>query len=262
MPGPHINNLTVGKGRLYFDQFLNNTNTSQGFRYFGSTPTMTITRTVTSLDHYDSEEGTKQKDDAIDLQTDVGGKFTCDDIRSDNLAMWFGGIKQNVTQTATNGSALTEAITVLPDHYYQLGVTAQIPEGLRALDPTGANFTATLAPSTVLVAGTDFDVDVTTGFVYIYPSVTVNAGGVVTFTYKLAAETADVVIEQGYTITGALKFISANPKGLQRDYLYPKVLLRPDADFALKGDTWQSVGFAYEALKLNDQTRRAFVTTR
>ena len=104
--------------------------------------------------------------------------------------------------------------------------------------------------------------DVTTGLFYLYPSSAVGIGGAVTLTYKLIAESQDLVIEQGTTIFGSLKFISANPKGLQRDYFYPKVLLRPDADFALKGDTWQSVGFAYEALKLNDQTRRAFVTTR
>jgi hypothetical protein len=261
MPGPYVNNYTVGKGRLYFDQFVLGTNTPQGFRYFGSTPTLTITRTVTSLDHYDSEEGTKQKDDAIDLQTDVGGKFTCDNINSDNLAAWFGGTKTIITQAATSGSALSETINVLPDHYYQLGVTAGIPEGLRAMDPTGANFTVTLG-SAPLVANTDYSVDVTTGFLYIYPSTSVGSGGAVTVTYKLIADTQEVVIEQGTTIFGALKFLSANPKGTQRDYYYPKVILRPDADFALKGDTWQSVGFAYEALRIDDQTRRAFVTTR
>ena len=62
-------------------------------------------------------------------------------------------------------------------------------------------------------------------------------------------------IERGSQATGALRFISSNPTGIQRDYYFPYVKISSDGDYALKGDDWQSMGFTFEALKLPGRER-------
>ena len=250
------NNYVVGKGRLYFDRFALGTRTPTGLKYFGNTPSLTTSRNATTLDHFDSDGGVKQKDDSIDIQTDLGGKFACDNINSANLALFFGGDVTPLTQAA-GANALTEVINVKPDTYYQAGVTDTDPDGLRTL----AAPTAVLA-QTPLVLGVDYDFDLSSGMVYIHPTAAVGQGGPLTLGYNLAAAAQEVVIEQGSAIYGQLKFVSNNPKGDQRDYFYPYVKLTAGGDLTLKGDQWQQVDFSYEALKLNEQTRRVYVTRR
>lgn len=254
---PFENNYVVGKGRLFFDRFTENTRTPTGLRYFGNTPALSVTRSATALDHFDSDAGVKQKDDSVDIQTDMAGKFACDNITGSNLALFFGGVALPAVQAATGGAALTEVIAAKPDLFYQPGVTAADPDGLRNL----TDVTVTLG-GTALVLGTDYDVDPSSGLVHILPSATVGAGGDVTLSYKLAAATQELVVERGTAIYGQLKFVSNNPKGQQRDYFFPYVKLTAGGDFALKGDTWQQMEFSYEALRLNDATQRVYISRR
>lgn len=252
------NNYVVGKGRLFFDRFAPGTRTPTGLLYFGNTPSLSVTRSATTLDHFDSDSGIKQKDDSVDIQTDANGKFTCDNINGANLALFFGGVATQITQAASGGTALTETVSVLPDHFYQLGVTPSDPDGARNVN----TFTATIGGSTPLVDGTDYVLDASAGLVHILPSTAVASGGSVAFGYKLVAAAQEQVVEQGSAIYGQLKFVSNNPKGDQRDYFFPYVKLSASGDFALKGDTWQQVEFNFDALKLNDVTQRIYITKR
>lgn len=252
------NNYTLGRGRLLFNHFLPGTKAGPGFKYFGNTPSLTVARAATALDHYDSDNGVKVKDDSIDIQTDINGKFTCDNISADNLALWFAGVSSPFTQAAA--ASLSETITLYPDTYFQLGVTPNTPSGLRNI--TG--LTVTVGGTALPNDGTAYEFDPTTGLLHILPGVAsvTAAGAAGTIAYSLAAGQQGIVIEQGQTVFGALKFISANPKGVQRDYFWPYCKITPDSEIALKGDTWQTMGFGYEALQLDSGTRRVYVNSR
>lgn len=86
------NNYVVGRGRLFFGQFLKNTRTPQGQLYFGNTPELSLSQDEDTLDHYSSEGGVRVKDASVSLQTDSSGSFQCDNISDANLALWFRGI--------------------------------------------------------------------------------------------------------------------------------------------------------------------------
>ena len=76
---------TLGRGRLYFDAFLPNTKTKTGERYFGNTPSLSLTIESESLDHYDSDAGVRVKDDSVLLQLNRTGQFVTDNIDPENV---------------------------------------------------------------------------------------------------------------------------------------------------------------------------------
>jgi hypothetical protein len=89
------NNYVVGRGRLFFGQFLKGTRTPQGQLYFGNTPELSLSQDEDTLDHYSSEGGVRVKDASVSLQTDSSGSFQCDNISDANLALWFRGLVQS-----------------------------------------------------------------------------------------------------------------------------------------------------------------------
>ncbi len=129
---------------------------------------------------------------------------------------------------------------------------------------SGATFSGGSASGTTSVDMTgNFEVDAVTGRVFIVESpLHVAAGDDVTFTYDAAVGTEDVVIAAGTVIMGRLVFISDNAAGQNRDYIWPYAQIRPDGDFALKGDDWQKMTFSAEVLKLNDSTERQYIVKR
>jgi hypothetical protein len=109
---------------------------------------------------------------------------------------------------------------------------------------SGAGFTTTIAQAT------NYEVDEVTGRVYILagaPGIPDNIA--LQFTYDVAAGTREQVVSKSQSIYGALRFVSDNPSGANRDIYMPYVQLSPDGDYNLKGDTVQSMGFAIEILK-------------
>lgn len=69
------------------------------------------------------------------------------------------------------------------------------------------------------------------------------------------------VIGRADAIYGALFFESDNPVGANSNYWFPYVSLTPTGTFALKGDVWQVMSFAVEALKRDSLTERCYVYT-
>jgi hypothetical protein len=59
-------------------------------------------------------------------------------------------------------------------------------------------------------------------------------------------------------VYGALWFESDNPVGDNVNYWFPYVALRPNGNYALKGDAWQTLGFIGEALKRDSASERFY----
>ncbi len=123
------NNLVIGRGKLYFDQFLTGTETKTGERYLGNTPALSMSSAYQNLDHYDSDAGVRVKDDSVQLQVDRTGTFQCDNISPENVALMFGATANVTAQGADTGRA--ETFTVQKDRVYQLGTDDPLtPQGV------------------------------------------------------------------------------------------------------------------------------------
>lgn len=126
---PELKKYVVGRGRVYFDRFETGTQTPTGERYLGNTPGLTTTSTYQNLDHYSSDEGTRLKDDTVQLQADRGGTLQIDNITMPNVALMFGSSVTTLLQGANTGIA--ETFTMKAGHIYQLGSNDDHPDGAR-----------------------------------------------------------------------------------------------------------------------------------
>lgn len=123
-------NYVIGRGKLYFDKFIPDTQTRTGERYLGNTPALSMNSAYQELPHYSSDEGLREQDDNATLQIDRNGTFSCDNISIENVALMFGaGDAVDETVVAAPGSSDT-FLTVKPGYYYQLGTSDLTPDGV------------------------------------------------------------------------------------------------------------------------------------
>lgn len=254
-------NYVVGAGRLFFNQFLPGTKTlSGGSRYLGNSPELSLSQSEDKLDHYSSDHGIKVKDASVTLQNDATGSFSLDDISSENLALWFrGAVESNVIAGGAVADEAHDAAVL--GAYIQLGLTPGNPIGARNVSLVTMK-NVTQANAAVAAAG-NWELDAVTGRVLVLDTAAdIAEGDDLTISYTAAAGTEDIVVPAGTLIEGRLEFFSDNAAGENRDYLWPYVQIRPDGDFALKGDDWQTMTFSLEVLKLNDSTERQYIVKR
>lgn len=238
-------NHVLGKGKLYFAEFAANTETPGGRRYLGNTPEFSMTVESEQLDHMNSDEGIKEVDESVTLSTTRSLSFVTDHISPQNVADFLLGSASTLAQSSATDD--TETLTgVLQGMYYQLGISATNPAGVRQLSNvvvTGPSGTPTH------VAGDDYTVDLETGMIYIVPGGAITDASTIELTYDLAAVSRDRIISGNDAKVGELFFESKNPVGEKRDFLFPKVRIYPNGDYALKGDEWQQIGFQAKVLK-------------
>jgi hypothetical protein len=250
-------NYTLGRGRLYFDKFAAGTKNPTGQRYIGNTPEINLTSDSESLEHFDSDNGIRQKDASVLLQLSRTGSFITDHISPANLALFFLGSEEIVT-VAPVTDATYDIDDVIVGMRYQVGASSGAPAGVRNL--SGVSIVKGVTP---LVLDTDFTLDAASGGVTFIAGGAVATGDDVVVTYDLAASSHNrVVTAASAEIEGALLYVSNNPEGEQFDYFWPDVMLKPDGDFALKSDEWQQIGFGFEALKKDDNTEVLYINGR
>jgi hypothetical protein len=255
-------NYVLGRGKLYFDQFLPGTTTKTGELYLGNSPALSLTSESETLDHFNSDEGINVKDDSVTLQTNRTGSFTLDDISMPNIALFFNASLAAVAQSS--GTATDELVSTgfKLDGYYQLGVPTN-PAGVRGVSAVTVKAGATAGAAVTLTLGTDYELDATLARVHILPGSGANVAHNLYVTYTRAANTREQgTVNSGATVEGALRFIAINAKGINRDYYFPKVTVSPNGDFSLKGDDWQQLPFNLEILKLNDATASMYIDGR
>jgi len=156
--------------------------------------------------------------------------------------------------TMAGGTDLTENVAdVELGRWYQLGVTADLPQGVRRigyLSITG-------------VANTSYDVDMAAGRIYLHTDAPdIVDGDTLAVKYGLEPGIDDIVIANTEVIEGEMQFIANNAAGFNDDYFWPYVKLRPDGDFSLKGDQWMSMTFKVEILKRDTATERQYISRR
>lgn len=266
------NNYVVGRGRVYFDRFKDGSNNKTGEMYFGNTPEFTINTDSETLDHYSSESGMRVMDASVLLEASQGGSFTCDNINADNLALWFLGTLETTTQTQ-----ITDAKEVFNPvnrgRYYQLGTSDDNPTGVRGISnfqmvkadasisiSTGSGDITSIDGATVVTPAGNYEIDLLNGRLYIEPDSEDLKGNLqIAVQYDVEAQKRSMVIGKANMIYGALRMISDNAVGLNKNYYFPKVSITPDGDYALKGDDWQVLSFTYKTMKLNHRTQLVYI---
>lgn len=258
------NNYTLGRGKLYFDPFPANstvtaTTAGTGERYLGNSPEFTIALESTKLDHFNADEGVRVKDRSVLLELNRTGSFVVDDISAENLALFVLGTNSTVSQTSSTGS--TSLFTsVVGGNYYQIGVTASTPAGVR--DVASVVITNTATPATVYVAGTDYVLDADLARFQVVDGSSMD-GVNITVTYNRNATTWErVVTAAAAEVEGSMRFVAYNAEGTQRDFYFPYVRLTPSGDFSLKGDDWQQLSFDVEILKKADTIEAIYIDGR
>jgi hypothetical protein len=237
-----IGNQTLGRGKVYFSLFKTGTYTPEGYRYIGNTPSFNVTIDNQKLEHFSSDEGIRVKDKSIILETTQTGNMSCDDIQLENLALFFFGEYQTLSQTSA--TAETETFTdVKQGLTYQIGVTDSTPTGVRSL----SNVVVKVGATTKAI-DTDYTIDTELGLLTIVDGGTILDLDDVIVTYDRAARSRDQVISGTDQVEGSILFVSANPEGDKMDYLMPYVRLAPNGDFALKSDEWQTLNLNVEIL--------------
>lgn len=242
-------NITLGRGRLYFAPFLPGTQTPQSARlYLGNTPGCNLSGSVEKLDHYTADTRVRSKDRSITIEANYSGSLTTDNISLDNLAYFFLGEKSTVTAIAASNVAFTTG-NLPADSTFQLGATEANPAGVRKVT------TVTIAGK---VLGVDYELDLDLGLLHVL------VAGDFSGTYSSAASTRDRVISAGTEAKGLLHFVADNPEGTNRDIVLPSVTLSPNGDFAIKGDgtDWQTLELNLEVLKKNAATPAVIIDGR
>jgi hypothetical protein len=250
-------NYTVGKGRVYFSKFRAGTQIPEGFLPLGNAPELNLTAEPQMLDHFSSQEGIRQKDKSILLELTMTGSLILDDIQLSNLALFFLGEYGEITQAAATGA--TETLdNVRPGAMYQLGATTTMPAGVRKV----SNVTVQVGASPA-VLDVDYMVNGDLGLLTVIEGSTIIIDGAdISLTYDVAASTRSQVVSGTQQIEGALKFVSANAAGDDKDWLLPYVKLSPNGDFGLISEEWQQLPLSLEVLKPNDGRERIYVNGR
>jgi len=250
------NNYSLGRGKIYFDPRVGGNLT--GERYFGSTSAFSLNVTSETLDHYGMEEGLRTKDETVLMEILRNASLTTDNISVPNVALFMLGDENALT--VTGGAVVDYAIgAVIQDRYYQLG------QDLANNDTGARNVSAVTIKegATVFTVGDDYTVDLAMGRIYIVPGGAIVDGTVLTADYTEASYTRDQIISsKNNEVEGALRFISYNATGPQRDYYMASVKITPNGDQSLKGDEWQQLAFGIEIIELDINTPAIIVDGR
>ncbi len=236
----------IARGRVYFDPY-DASEQLTGEIDLGNCPGVTLTINTEKAEHFSSQGGLREKDGAWVIQVDRTGTLNCDNFSPKNAALWLSGVHEVKTQAAT--PVTDEGRKVLPGRQYQLGATAANPLGVR-------NVTAVTVKKKTggidLVAGTDFNVELATGRVQIIEGGAITEATEVLFSYTPVAGSYEAVKSGASAeLTGALRIVSDNAAGGDRDWYMPKVTLTPNGDLPLiaEGTDVVAMEFGLEALK-------------
>ena len=246
MPIQHVKNeYLIPRGRVYFDPFDANEQLT-GEIALGNCSGINISISTEKSDHFSSETGLRQKDGSWVIQVDRTGTVNCDNFSPSNAALWLSGTLEKKSQAATPVTG--ELRNVIPGRQYQLGATAANPLGVRNVSVVTVKDEA---GTVTYVAGTDYNLDLETGRVQIIEGGAIVAGKV-QFGYTPVAASFESVKSGGKSeLQGALRVVSDNATGGNRDWYLPKVTLTPSGDLALiaEGTDVVAMEFGLEALK-------------
>jgi hypothetical protein len=240
------NEYAIPRGRVFFDRF-DALGAKTGEIYMGNCPGVNFSVETTKAEHFSSEKGLREKDAALVVEVNRTGQLTCDNFSLDNFALFISGTKE--TQTQTSGAVTGETYKVSIGRYYQLGVSAGAPQGVRNV--TGI-VVKNDAGTTTYVAGTDYNLDADLARIQILAGGAIVEGQNIKVDYTKTAKTWDRVKSGSVSeLSGALRIVADNASGTNRDWYMPSVTLTPSGELPIvaEGTDFVQMQFDLEVLK-------------
>lgn len=222
-------NVVLGAGYVYFDPEDANGNLT-GELYLGDGPGFSFSMSPEKTEIDSSDTPTAETLVSITNKLTRSAQIGVRNISEQNLAFFIGGDTAAVSQSAV---AVTDEVigAVQQGRYYQLGASTSNPTGVRGVT------SVTVEPSgggTALVLNTDYRLDADNGRIYI-----IEGGGIanddeIQVDYTPVANSRTRVASGSSPKKGALRFISDNTAGTNREVYFPRVELAPSGDAAMK----------------------------
>lgn len=271
---PDTRDYLLGRGIVYLAQ-LDANSLPLEYRDLGNSPQFAITVESEELLHQSSRTGLRVTDKRITLSQDISLNFQLDEISHDNLALFFTGTTESITNPAvagvgSMGSPIAITASVVLGRWYDLKTAY---DGLG--NPTA--FTADSVPKIRrtsgtpmdLVLNTDYEIDRFMGRVFIkHNAVNVVATDDIAW-YSAADASAPATLQRMKALKGtvkdyALKFVAENPANQAEkiEYEFHSVQISADGDLSLIGDEFSVVGFSGSAQKNSNVNVDATLTVR
>lgn len=230
------NEYVIPRGRVYFNPLIDDGD--GGERYageiaLGNCPSFGISVETEKAEHFSSETGLREKDASVVIEVKRSGSLTCDNMSGDNVALFLSGGVSTVTQNAVVVAANYD-ITAIQGRFYQIGLSDALPAGVRKLSDVSV---APKAGGTPFLPGDDYNLDLERGRLQIVTGGGIATDAEITVSYKAAASTWQR-IKSGANgeLLGALRVISDNATGANRDYYMPRCALVPSGDLPVIAD--------------------------
>lgn len=257
---PTTRNIVLGSGRVFFDKFDANGDPT-GELYMAETPGFELTVSPESTEIF-SDDG-PVAESLINVTKSVSRNFaiTTKNITDQSLALFL--IATAGSQTTSAGAETATAINggkgVKQGHWYQLGVSAGRPTGVRAITTV-----AIKEGVTAKTVDTDYVLDAALGRIYIVPGGGIDEGDILTADFtRTAVSWTEVASNDLGAAKGALRYVADNTAGENRDLYVPSCVLEPNGTAAFKSrDTAQTLGFTVKVQKPSDGRSSVYVNGR
>jgi hypothetical protein len=233
-------NFEFGRGRVYIaledDGFAN-----PAYRYLGQTPGFELTMTPERIDLKSSDGPSRETIASVVIENEATGTMSCHNVSQDNLALFFAGGNETVTQSS--GAFSVQIANIKQGFSYFLGEALGDVDSLRNV--------ASVAISGA-VAGTDYDIDEALGLLSIKRgSVAIAEGSTKTVTGTKSAKTwTRTSSSDKGEVRCRLKFVADNAAGENRTLVLPLVSLAPSGSYQPQSeDDFVALDFEFTILK-------------
>lgn len=267
---PNTADYSLGRGKLYVAKLDTSTGlpNTDGYRDVGNVPDFSISIDIEELLHQSSQRGLRVTDKRVVVSQTMNLSISLDELSSQNMALFFSGDTATVVNPAVAGfGPVTLTTALLQGQWYDI-VNGS---GVRAVDVDAADVTVTDGVPNTAVLGTDYNLDLKMGRIFVIVGGLVLTNGENLRVTVAADAGAAASLQQVTALTKSaeqlvLKFVSENPANNdeQVEFQFHSATLSAEGDFGLISDEFtvmQLTGVAQQESLATGSARTLTITT-
>jgi hypothetical protein len=247
----NTDDYNVGRGKVYLAT-LDSNGIPQGYRFLGNAPEFNISMEAETLTHQSSTGGLKVTDKEVLISQTVNLSLTLDEINFQNMALFFSGATASYANSGAVAGVVGVANLLVSEQgrWYDLYKSVGGAPTSNSNDDRIYDIGALTVEGGTAVEGTDYEVDLVMGRIFVIEGSSVLAVSVTPYDVVVAAQgNADAAVAEvraltQSSVTGALKFVSENPAAgdKQTEFQFHSVSLKAEGDFGLISDEFTTMG--------------------
>jgi hypothetical protein len=226
-------NYLVGAGRVFFDD-------GNGLLDLGNIPGMSLTREITSLDHFAFVNGARQKDLALITASQMGLTFNIDEFNEENLNILMFGSGTAASNQA--GEAIADEVAAAPILLDRSIFSAQTNITVLTIDGVGGT------PTYVL--DTDYKlINAVTGEIQILSTGSITTGLALELNYTSTVRNRKKIVPGAdFTITGSCRIEFETTNGKAITWKINNASLQIEGDSTLDSENYSQAAIKLEVL--------------